>query len=468
MKFLLLIITLNLFNLAFAQDLTSKLKSIIKKHHFSEQSLGLYVEDEGKEIFGINSNRLMIPASLTKIVTGAAVLNSLPLNKKFDSSLWGQKGSKDSLESDLCFKGGGDPSFVSEKMWYLVNEFKRNNINKIPGDLIVDATRFDEELFDSGRESVRVDRAFDAPISAASFNWNSVNIFVRPADKNGEPAKIFLDPENEYLELENKTKTVAKNGVKSLEAKREKVGDHDKIIVSGSISADATEAVIYKSISNPSLWTGMHLKEFLKQRGIEVKGKVKVGECSKNFSELAVAPSKNLNEIVSDMLKFSNNFVAEMLAKNLAAETTKSSAHMKDGIEELKKYLDSLGIKRKDYVLENVSGLTRENQFTPTQLALVLEKIKNDFLIFPEFSSGLPIAGVDGTLKNRFKSKAESEGRQALVRAKTGYLDGVVGLAGYVGRKNKSPLIFVFMFNGDYQKGLSARGLFDDLIAQLK
>ena len=193
-----------------------------------------------------------------------------------------------------------------------------------------------------------------------------------------------------------------------------------------------------------------------------------MGECSKNFSELAVAPSKNLNEIVSDMLKFSNNFVAEMLAKNLAAETTKSSAHMKDGIEELKKYLDSLGIKRKDYVLENVSGLTRENQFTPTQLALVLEKIKNDFLIFPEFSSGLPIAGVDGTLKNRFKSKAESEGRQALVRAKTGYLDGVVGLAGYVGRKNKSPLIFVFMFNGDYQKGLSARGLFDDLIAQLK
>jgi D-alanyl-D-alanine carboxypeptidase/D-alanyl-D-alanine-endopeptidase (penicillin-binding protein 4) len=70
---------------------------------------------------------------------------------------------------------------------------------------------------------------------------------------------------------------------------------------------------------------------------------------------------------------------------------------------------------------------------------------------------------VDGTLKNRMK-----KGEQSLVRAKTGYLDGVVGLAGYVGRKNNSPLIFVFIYNGDYDHGLAARPLFDDLINQFK
>jgi D-alanyl-D-alanine carboxypeptidase/D-alanyl-D-alanine-endopeptidase (penicillin-binding protein 4) len=163
------------------------------------------------------------------------------------------------------------------------------------------------------------------------------------------------------------------------------------------------------------------------------------------------------------MLKFSNNFVAEMLAKNLAAENAQSQAKMKDGIEEIKKYLDGIGFSRKDYVLENVSGLTRDNRFTAKQLALVLNTIKNDFLIFPEFLSGLPIAGVDGTLKNRMK-----KGEQSMVRAKTGYLDGVVGLAGYIGRKNNSPLVFVFMYNGDYQQGLAARPLFDDLLNQLK
>jgi D-alanyl-D-alanine carboxypeptidase/D-alanyl-D-alanine-endopeptidase (penicillin-binding protein 4) len=464
MKIFFLILLVTNVQLSFADDLSNRLKSIIKKHRFNEQHLGLYVEDEGKEIFNLNAARSMVPASLTKIVTGAAVLNAFPMNKKFETKMLSKKNVENgSIKGDVCLKGGGDPSFVSEKMWYLVNELKRTGLNSIEGDLRVDATRFDDELFDSGRESVRVDRAFDAPISAASFNWNSVNIFIRPGDSAGASAKVFLDPENEYLELENKTKTVAKGGVKSLEASRVKAGDHDKIIVSGSISLNAPEAVIYKSISNPNMWMGLHLKEFLKQRGITLKGKVKSEACEADSNVLAVSPSKNLNEILSDMLKFSNNFVAEMLAKNLGAENSQKPAMMKDGIEEIKKYLDSLGLKRADYVLENVSGLTRDNRFTAKQLALVLTTIKNDFLIFPEFLSGLPIAGVDGTLKNRMK-----KGDQEMVRAKTGYLDGVVGLAGYIGRKNNSPLVFVFMYNGDYDHGLAARPLFDELIGQLK
>lgn len=451
---------------SYAESLNDRLRAVIKKHHFAEQSLGIYIEDEGKEVFNVNASRLMIPASLTKIVTGAAVLNALPMNKKFETKILAKNPiNAGVLKGDLCFKGGGDPSFVSEKMWYLVNELKRTDLITVEGDLRIDATRFDSELFDVGRDATRVDRAFDAPVTAASFNWNSTNIFIRPGDKAGMPAKIFLDPENEYLKLENKTKTVSKSGVKTLSASRIQSGEYDKIIVSGSVSENASETVIYKSVSNPNLWTGYHLKEFLKQRGIIVKGKIKVAECDAEAYTLATSPSKNLNEMTSDMLKFSNNFVAEMLTKNLAAENSSTPARMKDGIEEIKKYMDLLGFTRKDYVLENVSGLTRDNRFSAKQLVFVLNTIKNDFLIFPEFSAGLPIAGVDGTMKNRMKN---NEKDQSLVRAKTGYLDGVVGLAGYVGRKNNSPLIFVFMFNGNYEQGLAARPLFDDLINQLK
>lgn len=463
-KTILFLVVIFLQN-ASAENLNNRLRSVIKKHHFSEQMLGVYIEDEGKEIFSINANRLMVPASLTKIVTGAAVLNSFPMNKKFETKILAKNEIVSGvLKGDVCLKGGGDPSFVSEKMWYLVNELKRSGLTLIEGDLRVDATRFDEELFDSGRDSVRVDRAFDAPISAASFNWNSINIFVRPGLKAGSPAFVFLDPENDYLELENRAKTVAKTGVKIIEVSRIKVGDHDKIIVTGSVSEGAPDVVIYKSISNPQLWIGAHLKEFFKQRGIILKGKIKISSCEAEAKTLAISPSKNLNEMISDMLKFSNNFVAEMLVKNIAAESKDGPAQMKDGIEEIKKYLDGIGFPRKEYVLENVSGLTRENRFTPKQLAMVLNHIKNDFLVFPEFLSGFPIAGVDGTLKNRMKNKVE----QSLVRAKTGYLDGVVGLAGYIGRKNDSPLIFVFIYNGDYNHGIAARPLFDDLINQLK
>ena len=443
---------------------------IIKKHHFTESSLGLYVVDDGKKIVDVNADKLMVPASLTKVITGGAILTAIPLNKKFTTDLMTKSEIQGAtLKGSLCLKGGGDPSFVSEKMWYLVNEFARTGIKNIEGDLVIDDTRFDKEIFDSGRDSVRVDRAYDAPISAVSFNWNSVNVFIRPGIKADDPVKVFLDPANEYVELENRTKTVAKNNVKTIEVSRVKFGAKDKIIVTGNLSLNANELVVYKSISNPALWTAAHLKEFLSQRGITVKGVMKEGECVADSRTLASVGSKNLNEMVSDMLKFSNNFVAEMLVKNLAAEDlllsskgTSKGASMKDGIESIKSYLDKVGLGRKDYVLENVSGLTRGNRFTATQLAKVLDNIKNDFLIFPEFLSGLPIAGIDGTLKNRLKKDNLN-----LVRAKTGYLDGVVGLAGYIGRKDNSPLIFVFMFNGGFDQGLAARPLFDDLITEL-
>lgn len=443
-------------------------KKIIKKHHFTESTLGLYVEEDGKKLFAINADKPMIPASLTKIVTGGAILTKIPLNKKFNTSLMSNAVvAGDTLKGSLCLKGGGDPSFVSEKMWYLVNEFTRSGVKTIEGDIVIDDTRFDKELFDAGRDSTRVDRAFDAPISAVSFNWNSVNVFVRPGDKADEPVKVFLDPANDYVELENRAKTVAKNGVKTIEISRVKLGLKDKVIITGSLSLNAGEMVVYKSISNPALWTASHLKDFLGQRGVAVKGLVKVAECDTDAKVLATVGSKNLNEMTSDMLKFSNNFVAEMLVKNLAAEDTllnpkAKNASMKDGIESIKTYLDKVGLARKDYVLENVSGLTRGNRFTAIQLAKVLDNIKNDFLIFPEFLSGLPIAGMDGTLKNRLKND-----NFTLVRAKTGYLDGVVGLAGYIGRKDNSPLTFVFMFNGGFDQGLAARPLFDDLIAEL-
>lgn len=448
-----------------ADNLSANINNYIKASKYNQKHLGLVILKDGKVIYELNSNSLMTPASLTKIFTAGAVYSSMPMNTKFSTELWSNAQIENNvLKGDLCFKGGGDPSFVSEKMWYLVNEFSRNEVKSITGDIIIDSSRFDDELFDSGRDSVRVDRAFDAPISATSFNWNSVNVFIRPGKANGEAAKVFLDPINTYLELDNRAKTTTSNGKKTIEVQRVKSGDHDKIIVTGSIPLNSNEAVVYKSISNPVLWTSSHLVQFLKQRNIEFNGKIKIGQCLTNSTKLASVDSKNLNEIMSDMLKFSNNYVAEMMAKNLAAfkQEKSSPAKMKDGIEEIKKFIDTIGINRKDYTLENVSGLTRDNKFTANQIAKALIAIKSDFLMYPEYISGLPIAGVDGTLKSRMKNKSD-----LIVRAKTGYLDGVVGLAGYVGQKDKEPLVFAFMFNGGYEDAINARKLFDGILERV-
>lgn len=456
------ILTIIFLNLNLYAKSADEINAFIKSQKFKDKNLGLLLTVEGKTLYELNSDKLMTPASLTKIFTGGAILSQMPMNTKFSTELL-SKGTIENgnLKGSLCLKGAGDPAFVSEKMWFLVNELTRNEINKIEGDLIVDATKFDNELFDSGRDSVRVDRAFDAPISAMSFNWNSVNVFVRPAKKVGDNALVYIDPINTYIELENKVKT--SKDKKAINVERVKVNDHDKIIVTGTIPVNSSEFVAYKSITNPNLWAGNHLIQFLKQRNIELKGNIKMGKCEENSIKLASVDSKYLNEIVGDMLKYSNNFVAEMLAKNLAAQKApEKSASMKDGIEEIKKFIDLVGIKRADYQLENVSGLTRENKFSAQQIVKTLIFVRNDFQIFPEYLSGLPIAGIDGTLKNRFKNNTDYT-----VRAKTGYLDGVVGLAGFVGRKNKAPIIFAFMYNGDYEQALEARKLFDGIIERV-
>ncbi len=447
------------------------LEGIIKKTGHEKSNLGLIVEDGDNIVFSHNADKQFVPASLTKLVTAGALLKNVPLNTKFKTLLkTSAKIDKGELLGDLCLQGGGDPSFVSEKMWFLVNEITRFQLKKINGNIVVDSTRFDREIYDGGRDSVRVDRAYDAPISAMSFNWNAVNVFVKPGIV-GKAADVFIDPENSFVEIDNQTKTVEKDFVKSIlvERKTKKIQKNgkiefvDTIIVSGHIGKKTPEQVFYKSITDPDVWSGVQLINFLKQRNIDVSGQVVSAQCGEHDLVLGEVASKNFSEMVSDMLKFSNNFVAEMLVKNLGALNGAKPSTMKEGIEVLKKYLDEIGIPRDRYNLENVSGLTRDNRFSVSQLNIVLKKSMNDFNIYPEFVSGLAISGVDGTLKSRFKNIPNPP----KIRAKTGYLDGVVGLSGYLDLKGRTPLIFTFIYNGGYERALSARDLFDELLIAL-
>jgi D-alanyl-D-alanine carboxypeptidase/D-alanyl-D-alanine-endopeptidase (penicillin-binding protein 4) len=175
----------------------TELQKIIKRSGIPESDLGIYItsgEGEHQEIvYDLNSKKKMIPASISKVATSSAVLEYFPPGYKFKTQLVSSGTIQDKvLKGDLYLKGGGDPSFVSENMWFLVNNFKRNEIQKIEGDVVVDDSLFDPKRYDSSRQPERVDRAYDAPVGAMSFNWNSINIFVRPAEKAGEPATVFL------------------------------------------------------------------------------------------------------------------------------------------------------------------------------------------------------------------------------------------------------------------------------------
>lgn len=444
-----------------------KLQQILKKSGIPESHFGIYVaggEGEPKVIFSQNEDKKMIPASITKLVTAAAAITQFPPGTKFKTVLMTSGKIEDGvLKGDLILRGGGDPSFVSENMWYLVNAFTRTSVKKIEGDLIIDDSLFDKVRFDPTRQKERVDRAYDAPTGAMSFNWNSVNVFVRPGKKAGDPAQVVADPDNQYIQLKSKVVTSPEGAKTSVSVDRDEdtKGPGDIVQVSGKIALGSKEVVVYKNITQPDLWAGYNLRSFLQQRGIEVKGGIKNGNAPSSAAVVAESDGKAIEGILADMNKFSNNYVAEMLTKNIAAANNPPGT-IEKGMKVLDQYMASLGIQKTQYEILSPSGLNRQNRMSASVMWKVLNDMKFQFRYSPEFMTSLPIAGIDGTLKNRMK---DSPG-QRWVRGKTGYLDGVVSLAGYAGRKDGTVIPFVFIYNGNADES-QVRALFDRLAISL-
>lgn len=437
----------------------ASLTKVLKKAPGREGDYSLFVMNGDNIVYSLHENTKRTLASLSKIPTAGAILRKLPVTTKFKTQILGQKiGENGVLDGNLVLKGGADPGFVSESMWVLVNNLSRSGLREVKGDIVVDDTLFDKNYISESRESVRVDRAYDAPVSAMSFNWNSVNVCIRPGDGVDKPARVVLDPPNKYVQLVNLAKTSKGGGKLNLVVGRKAVEPFgDRLEVSGTIPLGHPEKIIYKNISSPTLWSGYNLQSFLEQRGIKIDGTVKEGK-STGEETLAEVESWPLSVVVTDMMKFSSNYVAEMLTKHLSDPSETKTGNLKEGLEKIKEFIADAGVPRANFVFESPSGFNRDNQMNARDLAKILGYIRSDFRIFPEFLSSLPISGFDGTLKNRMTTPNV----QGWVRAKTGMLNGVIGLAGYAGRKSGQVLTFVFIYNGSADM-YKVRDFFDNL-----
>lgn len=427
--------------------------AVLAKYKINPEQVSIQLLDGNQEIFAVNADQKKSPASVTKLLTSFAVLKKLPFGHRFYTKLY-------SDGVNLYLRGGGDPTFVSENLWVMVNELTRSSLKNIKGNLVVDDSLFDKVRFDDSRIDHRVDRAYDSPVGAMSFNWNAVNIFVKPT-KPGEPARVTADPECKYFTLVNNTRTVA--GVAKNELVVSISNEERLISISGDVSVASEEKAIYKAVSDPDIWSGANLIYFLQQRNIHLEGRIITGPVPEKAELVASFESKSLSNILADMNKFSNNFVAEMLTKGLAAQEQKqeqkNGATLKRGVEIIREELANIGITRDEVSIVNPSGLTSNNLISAATLNKVLSYVKNDFSIYPTFLDGLPIAGVDGTLKKRMKGTLA----EGWVRAKTGRLDGVVSLAGFAGRRDGKVYTFSFLYNGPQNED-RVRSAFDELV----
>lgn len=460
-KILLLIFYFSFLSLGYAQShLADDIENRIKAKGFKKSSLGLVIskiQSDNKIIplYSLNGNNLFIPASLVKIATLSALYNyyspSYTFKTSFISSALVRQGV---LQGDVVLKGGGDSSFTSESLWNLVNVFTRSGVKEIQGDLLVD-----DSLYEKEPPLPYSERSYLSPASASSFNWNSVTFRIRPGKTLKSPARIFTDPANSYIEAINRVKTGKKNKIK---IKRKSFSSTKEILeIRGTIKRETEEIVKYRNIVQPALWLGWNARSFLSQRGIKVLGEIKKGTCSGSCRNLAEWESKPLVFHSYNMMKYSSNFVARMLVSHLPLLEGKKRGDFNKGLKKIVSYLKQKE-KITNFHLEEPSGLSRKNQFTPKDLQKVLINSRKSFYS-SEMLFSYPLAGGKGTLKKRFQKDTSS-----FVRAKTGSLHGVLGLAGLAGSSSKKEhYAFVFIFNGKASKSRYAQELFDGIILYL-
>ncbi|MBI3181682.1 MAG: D-alanyl-D-alanine carboxypeptidase/D-alanyl-D-alanine-endopeptidase [Myxococcales bacterium] len=417
-------------------------RSPLKNARVSAQVVGL---EDGAVVFGRGEDELLNPASNVKLVTAAAALCRLGLEYRFETELSTDPELKAGKARFLYVRGKGDPSITTERMHNLVTELFHAGLREVSGDIVIDESYFDQERLAPGYDQENSDRSYMAPTGAASLNWNAVGVYLRPGEKVGAKAVAEIEPPSDYFTLESTLLTGSRRHRRfSVVSRLDKDKLHQRIEVRGSVPNERGTWSVWKKIDLPPQYFGHTLKAMLQERGVRVKGGVKTGLVPPGAKLLMVLQSDTLDIVLKRMNKHSSNFVAEQLLKTLGAEGRGAPGSTQKGIEVVEEFLEKeVGLPRGSYVMKNGSGLNDTNRFSASQLNQLLRHMYNRFPLAPEYLSALGVAGKDGTLKYRFEG-SEAAGR---LRAKTGTLENVSALSGYVQALGGAKFAFSVLVN---------------------
>jgi D-alanyl-D-alanine carboxypeptidase/D-alanyl-D-alanine-endopeptidase (penicillin-binding protein 4) len=430
------------------RDLDTALRAIIDAGPLSGARAGLLVTDveSGEVLFQRDADALLNPASNVKLVTTAAVLARLGADFRFDTELY-VDGDGHGART-LYVKGKGDPSLVTERLWAIAGDLAHLGLGRI-GDVVVDDTFFEGDRIGPGFDQEEGDKSYLAPTGAASLNWNTVAVNVAPGDRRGARARVELEPASDLFQVDVRATTSAPGSRRRVTVSSTAAGARQRIVVDGRVPQGSRIQVVWRRIDNPPLYLGHTLRRLLEQRGVKVTGKVRTGAVPAGARLVHVAQSESLGEIVRRLNKTSNNFVAEQLLETLGAETRGAPGSWAKGVEAVGDFLADLGVPRGAYVMKNGSGLNDANRFSARQLVTVLRAMWARFPLHAEYVVSLPVAGRDGTIRYRMEG-SEAEGR---LRAKTGTLEGVTSLSGYVQTAGNRTLAFAFLVNDFTARG---------------
>ncbi|HMQ02403.1 MAG TPA: D-alanyl-D-alanine carboxypeptidase/D-alanyl-D-alanine-endopeptidase [Pyrinomonadaceae bacterium] len=426
--------------------------------------------NDEKVIFEENSEKYFMPASNMKNFTVAAALEKLTPDFRFVTSVFASKPPDENgtIVGDLTIYGRGDISFSShfspgdplKGLDDLANKILAAGVKRIEGSIVGDDSYFRGSAIPGSWEWDDLQWYYGAEVSALSVNDNVVELTVKPGPV-GYSCSVKLSPVNPIYRVRNNCATTPAGSQRTL--KIEKLLGQNQLEITGNLPVGNSGFTGSVTVTRPAEMFAALLKQRLEARGVFISGRFSVSANAAAHNgaarvEIATLESPPLSLIAAKTMKPSQNNYTETLLWTLGefarsrtqfptvgpADTPSQQDSARLGIGEVKAFLTGIGISEDSLIQHDGSGLSRHNLITPSSVARLYVYMAKQSKVAQPWRDSLTIGGVDGTLANRFKGTS-AEGN---IRGKTGTINQVSALSGYLTTAGGEQLVISFVVNG--------------------
>lgn len=420
-------------------------KNVLNHRQLPDDSLSLYVENlnTGKVVIAWNEDVARNPASVMKLLTTLIALENLGPTYTWKTEMYLQGDIEgDTLNGDLLLKGYGDPFLVTERLWSLLRSLRRAGIREIDGDLLLDDSHFNVENYDPGAFDNQPLRAYNVAPNALLMNFQVVRFQFEP-DVSNAMIKMRLDPELDNLQVVNRLSL--RNGQCGGFQRGITITPNesvDRMIFSGAFPSGCRGYAMDRAVLDHNAFAFGLIKSLWRDMGGEITGDWRNVIVPENAKPLVTFESPPLTEIISRVNKHSNNVMARQLVYTLAAEELGPPGTSDKGKEVVSRWLAKRQLDFPELNFDNGAGLSRISRLTARHMGELLRYAWHSPLM-PEFVASMSLSGVDGTLARRFRDDSLT----GVAHMKTGSLDHVSAIAGYVQAQSGDRFIVVAMQN---------------------
>lgn len=431
----------------------------IAAQHLPPNSFSFVIVDpeSGKLVAGQNIDTPRSPASTIKLVTTFASLDLLGPAYVWHTRAFIRGELNDGvLDGDLILQGGGDPYMTLERWWSFARSLRDKGLKTIRGDIIIDNTAFALPPEDPAAFDGRPNRSYNVLPDALMVNFQSIEFRVVP-NAATHHVDIMATPTPVNLTIENRVALAAgrcsgASATVNFEVASER---WDRVVFSGALAPSCAERSFARVLLRPTDYAFGTFVALWRELGGKFDGKLRVAAVPADAQAFMTFDSLTLGEIVRLTNKFSSNLMARHLLLTMGEDRFGLPATLEKGASAIAEWSTERGLSLQDMNIDNGSGLSRATHISVLQMAKVLSAAYHSRFA-PEFIASLPLAGIDGTLRSRMKTSPAGS-----VRMKTGHLDGVTGVAGYVTTAAGKTYVLVSLVNdsrADYGAGEPIHG----------